>query len=89
MIPSTAMSNFAFDASKFKTPTQAATQYRRQLDRLLGEGKQIDCIETAVNGALANLSGSQRASFVIYGEPQSGKTEMMICFVSLAAPSWK
>ena len=50
--------------------------------RLASEGKQVDAIEQAVDGALSNLTPSQRTSFVIYGEPQSGKTEMMICLTA-------
>ncbi len=46
------------------------------------EGKEVSCIETAVEGALRNVGSSGRASFVIYGEPQSGKTEMMICLTA-------
>lgn len=78
----TVMPNLTFDASRFKTQPMASTQYRRQLERLAREGKQVDCIETAVDGAMTNLSTADRASFVIYGEPQSGKTEMMICLTA-------
>src|SRR5262249_29059087 len=76
------MSNLTFDSSRFKNRNKPNTQYQRQLDRLAADGKQIDCIEEAVNGALANLTSGRRASFVIYGEPQSGKTEMMICLTA-------
>ena len=38
---------------------------------------QLDAIESTVNKCLDNLA-NQKKSFVIYGEPQSGKTEMMI-----------
>jgi hypothetical protein len=76
----------AFDASKFKKSAMEGAmeggQYRRQLQRIAGEGKQVDCIEAAVDGAVANLSEKARSSFVIYGEPQSGKTEMMICLTA-------
>jgi len=76
------MAKMTFDVSKFKTRQNAGDQYRRQLQRLLDDGKQTDCIEHAVDGAVSNLSGGKRASFVIYGEPQSGKTEMMICLTA-------
>jgi hypothetical protein len=72
----------AFDPSRFKTQGKANGQYRRQLERLAAEGKQVDCIEEAVDGALTNLATDGRTSFVIYGEPQSGKTEMMICLTA-------
>ena len=71
-----------FDPSRFKTQGKAAGQYRRQLERVAADRKQVDCIEKAVDGAVANLNPADRASFVIYGEPQSGKTEMMICLTA-------
>jgi len=71
-----------FDSSRFRTPGRVGSQYRRQLERLAAEGKQVDCIEQAVDGALANLTSADRSAFVIYGEPQSGKTEMMICLTA-------
>lgn len=76
------MPSLTFDLSRFKTQKKGSSQYRRQLDRLVAEGKQVDCIEQAVAGALLNLSSGGRGSFVIYGEPQSGKTEMMICLTA-------
>lgn len=71
-----------FDPSKFKTASKPVPQYPRQLERMAAEGKQVDCIQQAVDGAISNLSPAGRASFVIYGEPQSGKTEMMICLTA-------
>ena len=71
-----------FDISHFRAARPAEEEYERQLRRLNAGGMQVDCIETAVQGALANLNGSKRSSFVIYGEPQSGKTEMMICLTA-------
>jgi len=71
-----------FDISKFKFGGRPANQYERQLQRLREVGNSTECIETAVQGALKNLSGPGRKSFVIYGEPQSGKTEMMICLTA-------
>lgn len=76
------MSHRSFDVSRFKTTSKTPTQYRFQLERLARDGKQVDCIEEAVNGAVANMSPDERTSFVIYGEPQSGKTEMMICLTA-------
>ena len=35
-----------------------------------------------MRAAVSNLSSDGGRSFVIYGEPQSGKTEMMICLTS-------
>jgi hypothetical protein len=72
----------AFDISKFTHTGQPKNQYERQLQRLRGSGKGVECIEAAVSGALQNLSDDKRRAFVIYGEPQSGKTEMMICLTA-------
>jgi hypothetical protein len=60
---------------------KANKQYESQLKRLVDADKEVTSIEKAVRGAIANLDAGHR-SFVIYGEPQSGKTEMMICLTA-------
>lgn len=70
-----------FDLNKIKNSIQSRDRYTYQIDRLRSEQKGTVCIETAVNGSIENLKRNNR-SFVIYGEPQSGKTEMMICLTS-------
>lgn len=72
----------SFDISKFTSDDQPSNQYQRQLQRLRAIGNSTECVEATVQGALKNLSGSTQKSFVIYGEPQSGKTEMMICLTA-------
>src|SRR3989344_8842895 len=57
--------------------TQKENRYERQLKRLAGKGYNTDHFEEAVSQAVNNLNNRIR-SFVIYGDPQSGKTEMMI-----------
>jgi Z1 domain len=74
--------NNVFDISKFKGGKGPEKQYERQIHRLTKDGIQADAIETTIRGALNNLSSVGRKSFVIYGEPQSGKTEMMICLTA-------
>lgn len=76
------MASENFDISQFKGREFRHEQYERQLRRLIDDGKEVDCIEQAVRGALKNLTGAGKKSFVIYGEPQSGKTEMMICLTA-------
>ncbi len=71
-----------FDIRRFEKKTQPTGQYERQLQRLNAERKEVVCIENAVRGALENLRNKHGRSFVIYGEPQSGKTEMMICLTA-------
>ncbi|MDY4282680.1 Z1 domain-containing protein [Xanthomonas sp. LF06-19] len=71
-----------FDPTKFnKKQDSSSKQYERQLARLRKSGKEVTSIESAVRGAYNNLQ-SHSNSFVIYGEPQSGKTEMMICLTA-------
>lgn len=75
------MAGARFDISRFARRSDASDQYERQLKRLNAAGKEVVCIEDAVRGALRSLEDDGR-SFVIYGEPQSGKTEMMICLTA-------
>jgi len=71
-----------FDINKFRVSTQKSARYARQLSRLHDEKKYTESIEKAVGGAVNNVHAQQSRSFVIYGEPQSGKTEMMICLTA-------
>lgn len=71
-----------FDIADFRGDQTYSDQYQRQLHRLRAADNSTECIEEAVQGALGNLSDGQQKSFVIYGEPQSGKTEMMICLTA-------
>jgi hypothetical protein len=70
-----------FDISKFRNIKPAKSRYRKQLERLKKNQYNTSFVEEAVNGAITNLSQNIN-SFVIYGEPQSGKTEMMICLTA-------
>jgi hypothetical protein len=71
-----------FDIRKFKQPSSASTRrFDGQLSRLVAAGKSTGQIVQAVSAAMANVEAGVR-SFVIYGEPQSGKTEMMICLTA-------
>ncbi len=71
-----------FDIEYFRGNQGGPDQYERQLSRIRDEGKQVDCIEKTVRSAVENLREAKSRSFVIYGEPQSGKTEMMICLTA-------
>jgi DNA replication protein DnaC len=57
-------------------------RYERQLARVRNAGKQTSSISAAVDKSLDNIVSKRARSFVIYGEPQSGKTEMMICLTA-------
>ncbi|MDP2367242.1 Z1 domain-containing protein [Rhodoferax sp.] len=71
-----------FDIKKLKEKSKSANRYSKQLARLHASNVATGCIEQAVDGAIANLGKAKNASLVIYGEPQSGKTEMMICLTA-------
>lgn len=71
----------SFDINRFKSAALPDGQYERQIHRLVNANREVLCIEQAVQGAVKNLQNGLR-SFVIYGEPQSGKTEMMICLAA-------
>lgn len=70
-----------FNISELKTRSAKHARYRRQLERVTAKNGYIQNIEQAVDGAVKNIQEKCR-SFVIYGEPQSGKTEMMIALTS-------
>lgn len=57
-------------------------QYKRQLARVEKKGDQTDKIVDAVDGVVKNLPTAANGSLVVYGDPQSGKTEMMICLTA-------
>ena len=64
-----------------KKETDSKNRYERQLARIVQQEKEIERIKIVVENAAANFGKGQR-SFVIYGEPQSGKTEMMIALTA-------
>jgi hypothetical protein len=53
-------------------------QFERRIGALKSEGIDTSSIETTVSQTIQNLEQRESRSFVIFGEPQSGKTEMMI-----------
>lgn len=70
------------DIAKFKSKAQLKGRYERQLQRLQNKKIATGCIEQAVEGTTSNLATAKTVSLVVYGEPQSGKTEMMICLTA-------
>lgn len=72
-----------FDINKFKKSAEAKrTRYARQIERILAKNGFTQSIEVAVDKAIKNVFEDKCRSFVIYGEPQSGKTEMMIALTA-------
>jgi hypothetical protein len=57
-------------------------QYQKQLDRVKKAGAQTEMIAEAVDEAVTKLPKASAGSLVVYGDPQSGKTEMMICLTA-------
>ena len=57
------------------------SRYAFQIERIKKEGKNPSFIDDTVTQCIKNIQSNNR-SFVIYGEPQSGKTEMMICLTA-------
>jgi hypothetical protein len=70
------------DLAKLKSKAKLKDRYVKQLHRLQANEIATGCIEQAVDGVLLNLASDKTASLVVYGEPQSGKTEMMICLTA-------
>ncbi|MCP3417924.1 DNA helicase [Bradyrhizobium brasilense] len=72
----------ALNVDQLKGKSKLKGRYAKQLARLQAKGIKTDCIEKAVEGAVANLKTAKKSSLIIYGDPQSGKTEMMICLTA-------
>jgi superfamily II DNA or RNA helicase len=72
-----------FDINKFKTNTPITHRYEKHLQKLKDKDSNFitSYIEETVSRAIANLSEGVK-SFIIYGAPQSGKTEMMIALTA-------
>ncbi len=70
-----------FNLKTLKEETIVGNRYEKRLSHLVTAGQEIDRIKTVVETAIENIKKGQK-SFVIYGEPQSGKTEMMIALTA-------
>lgn len=66
------------DIQKFKNKAKLTDRYEKQLQRLQSAAIETTCIEKTVKETIVNLAATKTSPLVIYGEPQSGKTEMMI-----------
>jgi DNA replication protein DnaC len=76
------VTSMAVDIERLRKIVAKSDRYEAQLRRLQADGKQTTCSEEAVDKAVDNVVSKKERSFVIYGEPQSGKTEMMICLTA-------
>ena len=75
------MGKRGFDLEKIKNIERKESRYPKQLDRMHKDKLTTKYIEETVKKAVDNLNNNIR-SFVIYGDPQSGKTEMMIALTA-------
>ncbi len=66
-----------FDIKNFINEQNSNNRYDRQLERLSKKGVAIERFQRVIDKTIKNINDGIK-SFVIYGEPQSGKTEMMI-----------
>lgn len=73
-----------FDINKFRGAAieHASFRYVENIKNLKRRGFWTNGIETAVDRAVENIIEETTRSFVIYGEPQSGKTQMMIALTA-------
>jgi Z1 domain/Type III restriction enzyme, res subunit len=70
-----------FNLSELKKEAIYDNRYERRLSKLVSLNQEVERIKAVVEKAVENLNNGQK-SFVIYGEPQSGKTEMMIALTA-------
>jgi hypothetical protein len=70
-----------FDLTELKKETEPDNRYEKRIAELVAKGQETERIHTVVESAIENIQKNQN-SFVIYGEPQSGKTEMMIALTA-------
>jgi len=73
---------FNIDDYKGEALLNKGTRYEKRIKEMQDAGMYTASIEQAVTGALDNIHRDQTRSFVIYGEPQSGKTGMMIALTA-------
>lgn len=71
----------AFDVLRFANAHKGQDRFSRRIAELAAEDRYTDSIVATVNDAMTSLAAGT-SSFVIYGEPQSGKTEMMIALTA-------
>ncbi len=72
--------NGEFDFIKL-AKSKVTGRYEKRLDYLKNKPYETHSIEKAVKESIDNIKSGER-SFIIYGDPQSGKTEMMIALTA-------
>ncbi|WP_298346675.1 Z1 domain-containing protein [Ferrimicrobium sp.] len=75
------MTSDGFNIDDYVDTVSKRSRYEKRVTELQNVGFEIDSVVRAVDDAMANVRNGV-SSFVIYGEPQSGKTEMMIALTA-------
>lgn len=75
------MTEFSID--HFRSIEPKDSRFQRRIAQLKASDKYTRSIEKTVIEAVSNVTEKHARSFVIYGEPQSGKTEMMIALTAI------
>ena len=75
------MSEKDFDLKKIQNTIDYNDRYQCQLKSVVDNNKEVDRITDVVEKSIENIKKGEK-SFVIYGEPQSGKTGMMIALTA-------
>ena len=70
-----------FDIEKYKNLKKMDDGYIKQLARIKKKGFETACVEKTITSVMEKLRRGIN-SFVIYGDPQSGKTGMMIALTA-------
>ena len=65
-----------FDPNKYRQ--KKLDRYETYIKSLKAQNIEPKNIDKTVSEAVDNIKNKKASSFVIYGEPQSGKTSMMI-----------
>jgi|SRR3989344_158389 len=74
------MDNEEFDINKI-TESSEIGRYEKRISVLEHRGLYVENIKEVIDKSIKNLDESKN-SFIIYGEPQSGKTELMIALTA-------
>ena len=72
---------YGLRSQESKKEAEVGNRYEKRLSELIATGQAVDRIKIVVETAIENIKAGQK-SFVIFGEPQSGKTEMMIALTA-------
>lgn len=76
------MNDEVFDLDAIVEAAALKNRYEKQLELMRAKKLETTCVQAAVEDSLKNLPNGGKTAFVIYGHPQSGKTEMMICLTA-------